>query len=90
MITDQDITKLKTVFATKKEFQGLKEEVADLRLEVGEVKDSVEGIHIKLDRFLGRIDTLDLENAAGSVAQYRHERHIQALADHVGFTLPEE
>ncbi|MDB5245020.1 MAG: hypothetical protein JWN90_125 [Parcubacteria group bacterium] len=68
MISDQDITKLKTVFATKEEFRGVKEEIADLRLEVGEVKDSVDYIHVKLDRFLGRIDTLDIENAAGAVS----------------------
>ncbi|MEO6536297.1 MAG: hypothetical protein ABIT47_01280 [Candidatus Paceibacterota bacterium] len=88
MITDQDITKLKTVFATK-------EDLADLAIEVGELKDSMDEkfthLDVKLDRFLGRIDRLDLENAAGAVAQYRHERHINALADHVGLTLlPEE
>ncbi|CAN5702868.1 hypothetical protein BH11PAT2_BH11PAT2_05650 [soil metagenome] len=94
MISDQDITKLKTVFATKNELRGVKEDIADLKIEIGEIKDTMEErfthLDVKLDKFFGRIDVLDIENAAGSVAQYRHGRHIQALADHIEFTLPEE
>ena len=90
MISDQDITKLKTVFAIKEEFRGLKEEVADLRLEVGEVNDKLDHLLTNVDNFTGIVYALREDNAAGSVAQYRHDRHIQALAGHVGFTLPEE
>ncbi len=94
MISDQDITKLKTVFATK-------EDLADLRLEVGDMKDYMEErfthLDVKLDHllvtvddFVGSVRSVQEDNAAGSVAQYRHDRQILALADHVGFTLPEE
>ncbi|MES2225948.1 MAG: hypothetical protein V4480_04055 [Patescibacteria group bacterium] len=111
MISDQDITKLKIVFATKDdlkkfatkddlkrfttkdEFQGLKEEFADLRVEVGELKDSLEEkftiLDTKLDRFLGKLDSVETDNAAGATILYRHEQNIQALADHAGITLPE-
>lgn len=82
MISDQDLTKLHDTLVSK-------EELADLRLEVGELKDIVVNMDVKLDRFLGTIDTLRNEEAAGAVTLERHTRQIKSLASHVGSVLPD-
>jgi hypothetical protein len=85
MITDRDITKLKEVFVTKEDF-------ADLCIEVGELKevvqDGLDTLNVKMDRFLGNIETVQLDNSAGAAILYRHDRQIQILADKTGVTLP--
>jgi len=87
MITDQDITKLKEVFATK-------EALADLALEVGELHDKIDALDFKVDSIESKIDGLTglisaslEEHAAGAVAIARHTRQIKSLATHTGATL---
>ena len=82
MITDQDITKLKGVFATK-------EALADLTLEVGELHDKIDSIGVKIDGLTGLISASLEEHAAGAVAIARHTRQIKSLAVHTGATLPD-
>lgn len=97
MITDADITKLKKAlkedFATKDE---LKESVADLRVEIGEVRDTVETtaaavgrIEIAIDGLAGAIQDLRTENGAGAFHLARHDRQIEALAFATNVTLPD-
>lgn len=95
MITDQDVTKLKKTFATKaelstvsKKVDGIMYEVGDLKVEVCELKESVNSIHDKLDNFLGNYERLDLESKVCTVVQQRHAEQIAALAAHTGFILP--
>lgn len=98
MISDQDIEKLKGVFATKDDLKGFatKEDLADLKLEVGELHDQVSGIEEKLDSVESKIDGLTglihaslEEHAAGAVAIARHTRQIRALAHHTNAVLPD-
>lgn len=107
MITDADITKLKRVFLTKEEALNLatkndlkayatKEDLADLRVEVGELKERVDIMDTKLDAIMvtmdavvGGINDFREDNAAGSVMLCRHERHITHIARETGVTLPE-
>lgn len=105
MITDKDIIKLKAVFATKEDLQqfATKEDITDLRLGVGEIKDElgevkedvrnvkrdVEEIKNTLHGFAGSLNDLWMENGAAGVAIGRHNRQIEALAQHTGAKLPE-
>lgn len=88
MITDADITKLKGTFATK-------EDLASVRLEVGEVNDkidtlasAVERIENTLDGIAGAIHDQQIENGSGAVHLARHDRHIAALAIATNVALP--
>lgn len=81
MISDADITKLKKVFATK-------EELADLKVEVGEVHDKIDSVLIKLDGIAGAVQDLREENSAGVVHLARHDRQIDALAKGTNIALP--
>lgn len=93
MITDSDITKLKETFATGQE---LKEEIAGVRLEVGEVNDKIDTlasaigrIENTLDGIAGAIHDQQIENGAGAVHLARHDRHIAALAIATNVALPD-
>ena len=97
MITDADITKIKKAlkedFATKDE---LKEAIADLRVEIGEVHEKIDTvatavgrIENALDGITGAIQDQRVENAAGTVHLMRHDRQIEALALATNATLPD-
>lgn len=81
MISDTDITKLKKVFATK-------EDLADVKVELGEVHDKVDTVLIKLDGIVGAIHDLRQENSAGAVHLARHDRQIEALAKGTKISIP--
>ncbi len=88
MITNADITKLKGVFATK-------EELADVKVELGEIHDKLDTvagtaarIENTLDGIAGAIHRLDIENGAGAVHLARHDRQIATLAQHTKIKLP--
>lgn len=111
MITDTDITKLKKVFITKEDAKkfatksdlkkystkdDLKEAVADLRAEIGEVRDitettaaAVARIENTLDGIAGAIRDQWVENGAGAAHLERHDRQISALAFATNVTLPD-
>jgi len=85
MITDQDIAKLKKTFATKEELADLKLEFADLR---DTVTEKMDGIDTKLDRFLGKLDAVEIDNKAGAAVLYRYGMNFTMLAKHLGIILP--
>jgi hypothetical protein len=82
MITDQDITKLKKVFATK-------EGVADLSLEVGEMHDKLDLILTKIDGYSGMVQDLRVESGAGNNTLMRHTHEIDALIKHTAVIIPQ-
>src|SRR3989344_3244247 len=69
MITNTDITKLKEVFATKKDLErfatkkdlerfATKEELADVKVELGEVHDKVDVLTEKFSTFEVKLDRI--------------------------------
>ncbi len=102
MITDTDITKIKRAlkedFATKEDLKAFatKEDLADVRVELGEMHDTIDTmasaigrIENVLDKFTGAIHDQQIENAAGTVHLLRHDRQIEALAVATNVTLPD-
>ena len=88
MITDNDITKLKTVFATKDDLKkfalkedlkgfALKEDFADLKLEVGEIND-------KIDLIAGELHEMHVkyDRTIGGLDEQRIENGVQAIVMH--------
>ncbi|HUY05612.1 MAG TPA: hypothetical protein VMV62_02785 [Candidatus Paceibacterota bacterium] len=100
MITDTDITRLTGVFATKMDLTDvrteLKEDIADIHVELGEMRDTIDTmasaigrIENALDGIAGAIQDQRTENAAGAVHLARHDRQIDALALATHVTLPD-
>ncbi|MDR3548871.1 MAG: hypothetical protein P4M11_11520 [Candidatus Pacebacteria bacterium] len=100
MISEQDITQLKEVFATKEQHEelsqkvdGIQEIVGDLKVEVGEMNDrlndKLDTLIITVDGFVGSVRTLEQENAFGAGMLGRHERQLDVLGVAVGITLPD-
>ena len=92
MITNEDVTKLKEVFATKEEMH---EGLADLRVELGEVHDKIDTVAATvariengIDKLCGNIEDLRLENGAGAAHLARHDRQIEVLARETGVVVP--
>lgn len=92
MITDADITKLKTTFATKDTLAELR---ADMQIGFGEVHEKIDTLAIAfgrmentLDGIAGAIQDLRTENGAGTAHLLRHDRQIEALAVAAKITLP--
>ena len=104
MITNQDITKLKTIFATKQEFKELdekvdrmasmmatKQELNELKVDVRETKSMVEGIVTSLDNFIiGPFKDMKEDYSAVSVQLDRHDGWIKTLAGKAGVKLAVE
>lgn len=82
MISDRDITRLKEVFATK-------EDLGDLRVEVGELHDKIDTMQETLYAFVGRVSDVEMDNRAGAAYLFRHDRQIQLLAKEMGVSLPD-
>lgn len=110
MITDADITKLKKTFVTKDDFKkelkkelkkyatkdDLKEAIADVRADIGELddkfdrlSDKFDSFEVKLDKIVGGLEHERLENAAGAVHLARHDLQIETLAFAIGVALPD-
>ena len=102
MITDQDITQLKGVFATKEDLErfsavfATKEDLADVRLDIGDLRDIVEvqgekidHIATTMDRIAGNYEAMVVDNAVGANVLGRHTRQIEVLAKHTGAQLPD-
>lgn len=87
-LTHAEFKKAAAAFATKMDLAVLRYEVGDLRLEVAEIKDTVDSIHNKLDKFLGNYERLDSESKVCTVVQRRHTKQIEALAANARFILP--
>ncbi|MCX6787985.1 MAG: hypothetical protein NT108_02355 [Candidatus Kaiserbacteria bacterium] len=89
-------------FATKEDLKGfatkqeLKEEIAGVRLEIGELHDKIDTvasavgrIENALDGIAGAIQDLRTENSAGAVHLARHDRQIKTIALATSVTLPD-
>jgi hypothetical protein len=83
MLNDQDINKLTTVLASKKDVEEIKSDLADL-------KELVQGIIISNDSIAKSISDLTLEYAAISTQLSRHDRWIRQIAEKVGLALAVE
>lgn len=90
----------KKVFATKEDLAGvrdeLKEDIADIHVELGELHDKFDNLaekfdsfEVKLDKVVGGLEDERLENAAGAVHLARHDRQIGALALATNIALPD-
>lgn len=90
----------KKVFATKEDLAGvrdeLKEDIADIHVELGELHDKFDNLagkfdsfEVKLDKIVGGLEDERLENAAGAVHLARHDRQIEALALATNVAIPD-
>ena len=88
----------KKVFATKEDLASvrdeLKEDIADIHVELGELHDKFDNLagrfdsfEVKLDKIVGGLEDQRLENAAGAIHLARHDRQIGALAIATSVTL---
>lgn len=80
MLDNQDINKLITVLASKKDVEEIKSDLVDL-------KELVQGLVISNDSIAKSISDLRLEYAAISTQLSRHERWIKEIAAKVGLQL---
>lgn len=101
MLNDQDILKLKSVFATKDDFKEMKSDIFELKGDVGfirnniqemksdmaDLKELVQGLIISSDSIAKSIGDLTLEYAAIKHQINRHEEWIKQIAEKVGLKL---
>jgi len=80
MLTDQDINKLTSVLASKKDVEEIKDDLAGL-------KELVQGLIVASDSIVKSIKDLSLEYAAISSQLSRHDRWIKEIAEKVGLKL---
>ena len=76
-MTDKDIDKLVSVFATKEDIRQMREDIADIR-------KIQRDILLSLDSIATTIAKLDLEYAAISVKLSRYERWFKQIAEKTG------
>jgi hypothetical protein len=80
MLNDEDINKLTTVLASKKD-------VEDIKGDLGDLKELVQGLIVSSDSIVKSMTELKLEYAAISTQLSRHERWIKEIAEKVGLKL---
>lgn len=80
MLTDEDITKLAAVLATK-------EDIKDLREETDLLRETVQALTIAVDGLAKAISDLRAEYAAVANKNARHEKWILQLAEKIGLKL---
>ena len=83
MLNDQDINRLTSVLASKKD-------VEENRSDLGDLKELVQGLIVSSDSIAKSISDLRLEYAAISTQLSRHERWIKQIAEKVGLNLAME
>jgi len=83
MLNDQDINRLTSVLASKKD-------VEEIRSDLGDLKELVQGLIVSSDSIAKSISDLRLEYAAISTQLSRHERWIKQIAEKVGLNLAME
>jgi len=93
MLTDKDITKLRSLFATKVDFRHLEGEIKGVREtfegQIIEVRDIQQQILQAVDGLLTPIEKLRLEYAAVSEQTSRHDRWIKRIAKKSEVSLKE-
>lgn len=80
MLTDEDITKIVAVVATKEDIEDLKQNVNGLR-------ESVQALTISVDQLVKAVANLKTEYIAVKNQINRHEKWIQQLAGKLGVEL---
>ncbi|MFA5936375.1 MAG: hypothetical protein WC822_00680 [Candidatus Paceibacterota bacterium] len=83
MLNDQDINKLTSVLASKKDVEEIKSDLKDL-------KELVQGVIISNDSIAKSIGELTLEYVAIKHQINRHEEWIKQIAEKVGLKLATE
>jgi soluble cytochrome b562 len=101
MLTDQDILKLKSVLATKENFQEIKDDTLEikgdvsflkrdskeLKSEMADLRELVQGLIVSTDGIAKAIGNLSIEYSAISTQLSRHELWIKQIAEKVGLKL---
>ena len=80
MLNDEDINKLTSVLASKKDIEEVKSDMADL-------KELVQGLIISSDSIVKSNSGLSMEYAAISTQLSRHDLWIKQIAEKVGLKL---
>lgn len=80
MLNDQDINKLTSVLASKKDVEEIKSDLVDL-------KELVQGIIVSNDSIAKSITDLTLEYAAVKMQLSRHDNWIKQIAEKIGLQL---
>ncbi len=80
MLNDQDIDRLTSVLASKKD-------VEEIRGDLGDLKELVQGLIISNDSIAKSIGDLTLEYVAIKHQINRHEEWIKQIAEKVGLKL---
>jgi hypothetical protein len=83
MLNDQDVEKLTSVLASKKDVEDIKNDLSDL-------KELVQGLMVSNDSIAKSIGDLTLEYAAISTQLSRHDKWIKQIAEKVGLNLTME
>lgn len=83
MLNDQDINKLTSVLASKKD-------VEEIKSDLGDLKELVQGLIVSNDSIAKSISDLRLEYAAIATQLSRHDRWIKQIAEKVGLNLAME
>lgn len=80
MLNDEDINKLTSVLASKKDVEEIKGDLVDL-------KELVQGLIVSNDSIAKSIGNLSVEYAAITSQLSRHELWIKQIAEKVGLNL---
>ena len=83
MLNDQDINRLTSVLASKKD-------VEEIKNDLGNLKELVQGLIVASDSIAKSIGELTLEYTAISSQLSRHDRWIKQIAEKVGLKLAAE
>ena len=100
MLNDQDINKLTSVLATKKDLSdsqdkmlsmlASKQELNEVKDNIDDLKELVQGLILSSDSIAKSISDLTLEYAAISTQLSRHDRWIKEIAEKIGLKLATE
>lgn len=80
MLNDEDINKLTSVLASKKDIEEVKSEMVDL-------KELIQGLIVSNDSIAKSIGNLSIEYAAITSQLSRHDLWIKQIAEKVGVKL---
>ena len=83
MLDNEDINKLTSVLASKKD-------VEEIKNDLGNLKELVQGLIVASDSIAKSIGKLTLEYTAISSQLSRHDRWIKQIAEKVGLKLAAE
>ena len=83
MLTDEDINKLTSVLASKKDVEDIKSDLVDL-------KELVQALIVSNDSIAKSISDLTLEYAAVKMQLSRHDAWIKQIAEKIGLQLSTE